>query len=168
MRAICFLIFLLVPLLLTAGCSDPGEDEFNKGIEAERIGNLDLAQQMFEEALKKDPSIAEAHIDLGLIHIKKEEFDLAWQETMIGLEMVKKTQSTIVMGGKWQDQASLAYNNLAKIIFNKALEAHKAGDLELRQQHREHAISLLEQAVELSPESELAIKNLAYIRQWPN
>ena len=72
------------------------------------------------------------------------------------------------MGGTWQEQASLAYNNLAKIVFDKAIEAYQAGDNETMKHHKDHALSLLQQAVELNPDSELATNSLAYIQRWPN
>jgi len=161
---------LLLPLLTITGCSttDPGEDEFNKGIEAERFDKLDLAQQLFEEALNKNPKLAEAHINLGLIFIKKKNPDRAWEETTTGLEMIKETKTTIVMGGTWQEQASLAYNNLAKIVFDKAIAAYQASDNETMQHHKDHALSLLQQAVELNPDSELAVNSLTYVQRWPN
>lgn len=170
MRTIIISLLLLVPLLAFTGCSttDPGENEFNKGIEAERFDKLDLAQQLFEEALQKNPKLAEAHINLGLIFIKKKSYDRAWEETTTGLEIIKETKTTIVMGGTWQEQASLAYNNLAKIVFDKAIAAFQDGDSENTQHHKDHAISLLQQAIELSPENELATQSLAYIQRWPN
>lgn len=170
MRTLFLSLLLILPLLFSTGCSttDPGENEFNKGIEAERFDKLDLAQQLFEEALKKNPKLAEAHINLGLIYIKKNNPDRAWEETTTGLEIIKETKTTIVMGGTWQEQASLAYNNLAKIVFDKAIEAYQAGDIEAMNQHKDHALSLLQQAVELSPDNELATDSLAYIQRWQN
>ncbi|MEA3465016.1 MAG: tetratricopeptide repeat protein [Thermodesulfobacteriota bacterium] len=169
MNTIKFCIIALTALLLTTGCTTaPGEQEFNKGIEAERADKLDLAQELFETALEKNPNIAEAHINLGLIFIKKKDYDRAWKETTIGLEMAKESKTTIVMGGSWQDQAALAYNNLAKIVFDRAIEAHYAGNLEKRQEYKNQTISLLEQAIELSPEHELATKSLDYVKRWPN
>ncbi len=72
------------------------------------------------------------------------------------------------MGGTWQEQASLAYNNLAKIVFDRALEAYQAGDSETMKQHKDHALSLLQQAVELNPDNELAASSLVYVQRWPN
>jgi len=170
MRTLFIGLLLLLPLLTITGCSstDPGENEFNKGIEAERFDKLDLAQQLFEKALKKNPKLAEAHINLGLIFIKKKNPDRAWQETTTGLEIIEQTKTTIVMGGTWQEQASLAYNNLAKIVFDRALEAYQAGDSETMKQHKDHALSLLQQAVELNPDNELAVSSLVYVQRWPN
>lgn len=170
MRTLFLSLLLILPLLFSTGCSttDPGENEFNKGIEAERFDKLDLAQQLFEEALQKNPTLAEAHINLGLIYIKKQNPERAWEETTTGLEIIQETKTTIVMGGTWQEQASLAYNNLAKIVFDRAIKASEAGDIEAMNQHKEQAISLLEQAVEISPENELATNSLAYIKNWQN
>lgn len=162
------IVLIAITTLSITGCNDPGEDEFNKGIEAERENNLVLAEEMFKVALKKDPTIAEAHINLGFIYMKNKEFDKAWEETTLGLDMVKRDKKTIVMGGTWQDQAALGYNNLSKIIFEKAVTARKNGDIEGQQSHKEHAVSLLKQALEMVPEHEMATKNLSYVERWPN
>lgn len=158
---------LLLPLTLTA-CSEPGEDEFNKGIEAERANNLTLAQHLYQSALTKDPTLAEAHINLGFVHLRNKQFDKAWQETTKGLELVQQTKRTIVTGKSWQDQAALAHNNLAKIEFEKALDALKAGQQEQMMHHKTQTLSLLRQALELVPEHEMALKNINYVERWPN
>lgn len=158
---------LLLTLTLTA-CSEPGEDDFNKGIEAERSNNFELAQHLYQSALEKDPTLAEAHINLGFVYLRNKQFDKAWQETTKGLELVQQTQKTIVIGKSWQDQAALAYNNLAKIEFEKALEAHKTGQQESMLHHKTQTLSLLRQALELVPEHEMALKNLNYVERWPN
>lgn len=162
-----YLLFVIITTLSLCGCANvPGEHEYNKGIEAERENKLDLAQQLFEEALKKNPSIAEAHINLGVVHLKKKNAELAWQETSLGLELIEKSKKTIVVGGLWQHQAALGYNNLAKIAFNRALEANKNSDSTGRQQHYDHALSLLKKALELDPENELVLRNLSYVEKW--
>ncbi|MCD6527553.1 MAG: tetratricopeptide repeat protein [Desulfuromonas sp.] len=166
-----FLLRLLTITLLTitlTGCNNPGEDEYNKGTDALRENNYEYAEKMFKAALEKDPSIVEAHISLGFVYLRTDKFDKAWDETSLGLEMVKRDKKSIVMGGTWQDQAVQAYNNLAKIVFEKAVNARRNGDMDALQRHKEHAISLFKQALELIPDHETTLKNLTYAERWPN
>ena len=137
-----FLLRLLTITLLTitlTGCNNPGEDEYNKGTDALRENNYEYAEKMFKAALEKDPSIVEAHISLGFVYLRT-----------------------------WQDQAVQAYNNLAKIVFEKAVNARRNGDMDALQRHKEHAISLFKQALELIPDHETTLKNLTYAERWPN
>ena len=164
------LAFTVILLGLTlgslSGCSRPGEAEFNKGIEAQRDNELELAKELFHTALSKDPSLAEAHINLGYVYLREKNYDKAWEETTVGLEKIKKSRKTIVMGQTWQEQAALAYNNLAKVVFEKAVQAQKAGLAKERKRHQEHTVSLLNQALELAPDLEMTQKNLAYVQRW--
>ncbi|WP_321531666.1 hypothetical protein [uncultured Desulfuromonas sp.] len=159
-------LFLVLTLALLSGCNRPGEAEFNKGIEAQRNNELELAKELFHTALNKDPSLAEAHINLGYVYLREKNYDKAWEETTVGLEKIKNSHKTIVMGQSWQDQAALAYNNLAKIVFEKAVQAQKAGLIQEQKRHQEHTVSLLNQALELVPDLEMTQKNLAYVQRW--
>ncbi|EAT15386.1 tetratricopeptide repeat protein [Desulfuromonas acetoxidans] len=159
-------LFLILVIAVLSGCTHPGEDEFNKGIEAQRNNELELAKELFQTALNKDASLAEAHINLGYVYLREKNYDKAWEETAVGLEKIKKSRETIVMGQSWQDQAALAYNNLAKIVFEKAVQAKKAGLTAEQKRHQEHTVSLLNQALELVPDLEMTQKNLAYVQRW--
>nr|WP_320050796.1 tetratricopeptide repeat protein [uncultured Desulfuromonas sp.] len=165
-RSYSVLFLLLIAITMLCGCSRPGENAFNKGIEAQRDNQLELAKKLFYDALKENPSLAEAHINLGYIYLREKNYDKAWEETTIGLEKIKKTRETIVMGESWEDQAALAYNNLAKVVFEKAILAQKAGLSEEQKRHQEHTLSLLNQALELAPDLEMSQKNLAYVQRW--
>ncbi|PLX95835.1 MAG: hypothetical protein C0620_03560 [Desulfuromonas sp.] len=164
-RLLSIVVLTLFCMVLTA-CSQPGEDEFNKGIEAQRQNDLAMAEKMFKNAIELNAGLAEAHINLGYIYLAQQKFDDAWEQTTIGLEKIKKVKKTIILGESWQDQAALAYNNLAKIVFEKALQAKKAGLIEEKKRHQEHTLSLLNQALELDPEREMTLKNLSYVQRW--
>jgi len=166
LRLILCITLLAFAVATLCGCSRPGEDEFNKGIEAQRDNQLELAKELFNTALSKDPALAEAHINLGYVYLREKNYDKAWEETTIGLEKIKKSHKTIVMGQTWQDQAALAYNNLAKIVFEKAVQARKAGLSKDQKRHQEHTVSLLNQALELVPDLEMTQKNLSYVQRW--
>ncbi len=166
MKTFCIILTLLMTILL-GGCTNPGEDEYNKGIEAQRANKIELAQNLFKQALTKDPTLAEAYINLGYIHIQKKQFDKAWRETETGLNILQKTKKTIVMGAEWQDQAAIAYNNLAKIAFNRALDARASGDKDKQQQYKQQTLDLLNKAAKLDPENDMVQSSLKYVQRWP-
>ncbi len=168
MKTIITIILLTITLFATGCSTRPGEDEFNKGIEAHRANNTELAQQMFEQSLQKNPLLAEAHINLGMVYIKINDPERAWNETMAGLDLINKTKKTIIIGGTWEEQAALANNNLAKIVFDKAIAARENNDLENMEKFKAEALRYLEKAAKLYDENELITKNIAYIKQWPN
>lgn len=168
-KSIIALCVLLLSLL-TASCGSniAGEAEYNKGIEAINADKFELAQQLFEKAAQKNPQLAEAHINLGLVYIKSRQFDKAWEETQKGLEALKTYKTTIVRGSSWQEQAALANNNLAKIVFDKAINARENGNLVASKSFQAQALTYLKVAIEMAPENELIQKNITYIERWPN
>lgn len=159
---------LLSILTVSCGSNTPGEAEYNKGIEAINADKIELAQQLFEQSAQKNPQLAEAHINLGLVYIKTRQFDKAWDETQKGLDVITVSKTTIVRGSTWQEQAALANNNLAKIIFDKAINARENSNLAASKLFQEEALTYLKLAIELAPENELIQKNITYIERWPN
>ncbi len=155
-------------LTVSCGSNIVGEAEYNKGIEAIKADKVELAQQLFEQSAQKNPQLAEAYINLGMVYIKTHELNKAWSATQKGLEIITATKKTIIRGGSWQDQAALANNNLAKIIFDKAISARENDDLSASKSLQEEALIYLRKAIELAPENELIQKNIAYIERWPN
>ncbi|OQY19916.1 MAG: hypothetical protein B6I36_02945 [Desulfobacteraceae bacterium 4572_35.1] len=162
------LILLLIFLTASCGTTKPGEDEYNKGIEANKEDKIELAQQLFKQAIEKNPKLAEAHINLGQTYIKLHDFEQGWAETLKGLELATTTKTTIIRGSTWQEQAALANNNLAKIVFDRAIKACSSGNLAEQQRYKDEALIYMQQAVELAPENETIEKNFKYIQQWPN
>lgn len=161
-------MFALVLSLLIVSCGSnvKGEAEYNKGIEAIKVDNLELAQQQFTQSIQKNPQLAEAHINLGLVYIKTHQPDKAWDETQKGLRIIAKTRTTIIKASSWHEQAALANNNLAKIIFDKALHAKQSGDLAASKDLQTEALTYLKKATEMAPDNELIQKNLSYIEHW--
>ncbi len=157
-------------ILLTAACGSTrvGENEYNKGIEAFKADKIELAQQLFEKSIQKNPKLAEAYINLGMVYIKQHKTEKAWQTTQTGLDVINQTRDTIIRGGSWQEQAALANNNLAKIVFDKAITAYNKKDISTSKKLQNEALSYLSKAIKLAPEDELIKKNITYIQQWPN
>ncbi len=86
LRLLTSIVLLTIAIGTLNGCTRPGEDEFNKGIEAQRDNQLEQAKKLFHTALSKDPSLAEAHINLGYVYLREKNYDKAWEETTVGLE----------------------------------------------------------------------------------
>ncbi|MDY0191374.1 MAG: hypothetical protein RBR22_11635 [Desulfuromonas sp.] len=166
MRTLCAITLSL--LIVSCGSNVTGEAEYNKGIEAINADKIELAQKLFIQATQINPQLAEAHINLGLVYIKTHQLDKAWDETQKGLNIINTSKSTIVRGSSWQEQAALANNNLAKIVFDKAIHARKSGDLIASESLQKEALTYLKTAIEMAPENELIQKNISYIERWPN
>ena len=76
-----FPLFLLIPILL--GCSNKeqqAQKHYKKGFEFHNQGSLDQAVEEYQRALKLDPSLTEAYINLGAIYVAKKDYDKAIQQ----------------------------------------------------------------------------------------
>jgi Flp pilus assembly protein TadD len=76
-----FLTFLLVSLSLS--CSNKEEQaqkHYKKGFEFHNEGALDKAAEEYQEAIKLNPSLMEARMNLGAIYVNKKEYDNAIQQ----------------------------------------------------------------------------------------
>jgi tetratricopeptide (TPR) repeat protein len=69
---------LLVAMLCSIGSeaqSSPFEKAFHDGAEAMRAGNLNAAADDFLQAVKLDPSFAEAYLNLGLVRVQQARYE---------------------------------------------------------------------------------------------
>lgn len=84
-------LLVLLMALLPAGCgrvpriivlSDPltAEEHLELGVAYERKGELDLAAREYERALRKDGALVQARINLGNVHVAKQEYREAMEE----------------------------------------------------------------------------------------
>ncbi|MBN2643879.1 MAG: tetratricopeptide repeat protein [Desulfuromonadaceae bacterium] len=153
--------------ILTA-CATPEEKEYNQGVDAEREGHYDKARSHYLNTLGINPSLAEAYLNLGALAIKDKDFSQAQEYTLKALELFKKNQTTIVSATVWQDQAALACNNMASIVFQRAKQAYETGQVDLQQKAHEEAKQWLDKAVEFDPDNELILNNQRFIQLWPN
>lgn len=144
---------LLIPLLTVAilsGCDEllgvKGMTQYNAGVEYLGSKNYSGAEQKFKLALKENPELAEAHLNLGLIYMETGWNEGAKQETEAALAIFERTNQTIVEGSTVEQSKAMAHNNLGAI-------ASRIGDLT-------EAKSQYEMAVQLDPTNAQAQANL--------
>ncbi|MFN2258037.1 MAG: tetratricopeptide repeat protein [Desulfuromonadaceae bacterium] len=169
MRTITLITILLGITILLAGCSDPGEEAYNQGVKSLNAGKPAEARDMFLRALDENPNIAEAYLNLGRIDIKQGTYAEARKNTRKALEILEKSEQTIVGGTTWQEQAALACNNMASIAFQQALgQDHKIEYSGSTESERlvDEAKTWLAKAAELDPENDTIKKNRVFIQKW--
>ena len=144
---------------------------FNEGVEAQRLGDLDLAEQKYREAAKLRPEMAAPHTALAAVAALRKDWatSAAEAEAAIALdpEDVRAMQIRFDAYRNLGDEAKAdeaaatlrKVGNLdaaAKRIFNEGVDAYTAGDVSTAQ-------SKFRQAIELSPELVAAYIALAQI-----
>jgi tetratricopeptide (TPR) repeat protein len=144
---------------------------FNEGVEAQRLGDLDLAAQKYRAAAEIDPDLAAAHTALSAVAILQEDYETAAAEAESALEidpsdtraMQLRFDAYRLAGNEAKaSEAARALrevgdlNQAAGRIFNEGVDAFQAEDLA-------GAASKFRQAVELDPEMVPAYVALAQI-----
>lgn len=164
-----FLMVIMGAIALWAtcmGCGEKGFSEYNKALEHQASGKLDLAEQEYKIALQKNPGLAEAHMNIGVIYVERGWLDGAEESTKKAIAIFEKTQTTWIKGSSWQQSLAIAYNNLGMVEINRAIQAEResmdAGEKERRRySHWKQAMSYFEKAVELDSSNSQAHANIA-------
>ncbi len=143
-----------------SGGGDPAIRTYNEGVEAQRLGDLDLAAERFEKAAKMNPKLAAAQTSLAAVKLQQKDFDAATAAAEAALtidpEDVRAMQIRFDAYRNLGDEAkaSEAAAELRKVgnieqaaarIFNEGVDAYQAGDIATAQ-------SKFQQVVELAPE----------------
>ncbi len=118
-------------------------DEGNKLIEA---GQYDEALKVFEEFLIKYPQIHQVHLNIGTCYLKKDDLDKAEAEFKLVLE------KTIEVYGDYKKDTAASLRAFAGL-----------GEIYLKRNDLETARKYFTQALEVSPEDEVAAYNVAEI-----
>lgn len=136
---------------------DPAISAFNEGVEAQTLGNLELAEQKYREALDKDDELAPAWAALSAVHLLQERFDEAASASERALELDPENFQALNvrfeayrrMGNEeMADQAFEALEaagdaaDVGKRIFNEGVEAYQAGNTELAKARFQEALDL--------------------------
>jgi len=111
-------------------------DEGNKLIEA---GQYDEALKIFEDFLAKYPQIHQVHLNIGTCYLKKDELDKAEAEFKLVLE------KTIEVYGDYKKDTAASLRACAGL-----------GEIYLKRNDLETARKYFTQALEISPEDEVA------------
>jgi tetratricopeptide (TPR) repeat protein len=160
----------------TSGGSPEGGDgggravrTFNEGVEAQRLGDLELAAEKYRAAAEIDPDLTAPHSALSAIAILQEDYETAAAEAEAALAIdpgdVRAMQlrfDAYRLGGDEAkaDEAAKALREIGDLgaaagrIFNEGVDAFNAGDTA-------GAISKFQQAVQLDPEMVTAYVALA-------
>ncbi len=76
-----FLFFLLIPMSLSCSNKEQqAQKHYKKGFEFHNQGALDQAAQEYQEAIKLNPNLSEAYMNLGAIYVNKKDYAKAIQQ----------------------------------------------------------------------------------------
>lgn len=76
-----FLFLLLISILLSCSNKEQqAQKHYKKGFEFHNQGALDQAAQEYQEAIKLNPNLSEAYMNLGAIYVAKKDYQEASQQ----------------------------------------------------------------------------------------
>lgn len=159
-RSVVILAFGFGIFTVLVGCNPQGLEDYNKGVYYQQAGQIDLAEQQFKIALQKNPELAEAHLNLGLIYLNRGWYDGAEISTKKAVKILERTQRTWVEGSTWQQTLSIAYNNLGAIEIGRGIEVESQFDFATARVRWGRAISFFRKAIELNQSNSLAQANI--------
>ncbi len=133
---------------------------FNEGAEAQKGGDLELAEKKFRQAAELEPTMAEPHIALAVVAHQKGDYAAAAAEADLALAINPSNEQALNlrydayrMLGDAEKTAAAAealrqsdsFSDAASRVFNEGLDAYRGGDTEA-------AAAKFRQAVEIDPE----------------
>jgi len=153
--SICILVILAI-----VGYREEGFYNYNEGVKFQQTGQIELAEQQFKLAIEKNPKLAEAHLNLGMIYIDRGWYEGAEKSTRQAISVFEQTKETFVEGATWKESLSIAYNNLGVIEIAKGINEESGLDYLKGKNHWEQAMSFFHKAVELDPSNSNAQGNI--------
>ena len=153
-----------LPLMAQTGSQQPArngsvEDLFRQGAAAMHSGRTAEAERSFREAVRLQPGMADAHLDLGLVLGREGKTEEAIAELRRALELNPKVQSGHMFLGIFLYQTGHADEAIRELEAEIALAPANAealtwmGIAELSSGHPEKATGPLDRAAELDPEN---------------
>jgi hypothetical protein len=134
--------------------------EYNKGLGYQETNQRTLAEQQYKLAIQKNPNLAEAYLNLGLIYLDDEWLEGAEEMTSKSILIFKNTNKTIVSGSNSKQSLSIAYNNLGAIEIGKALKYETTNDYLSAKNHWEIGMNYFNEAIILDPMNSKAQANI--------
>jgi len=133
---------------------------FNEGVEAQRMGDLDLAVAKYRQAAEMDPELAAPHTALAVVASIREDWETAAAEAEAAIALDPEGVHALLirfdayrnLGQETKaSEAAAALREVGDLdvaaarIFNEGVDAYKAGDVATAQ-------SKFQQVVQLAPE----------------
>jgi tetratricopeptide (TPR) repeat protein len=133
---------------------------YNEGVEAQRLGDSDLAAESYRKAAKLDPELAAAHTSLAAISLQREDYSTAAAEAETALAIdpgdvraMRIRFDAYRLAGETTkaDEAAKALRDIGDLgdaaarIFNEGVDAYNGGAVAAAQ-------SKFQQVVQLDPE----------------
>lgn len=134
---------------------------YNKGLTYEQEGRYDRAEKKFQQALRRNPVMAKAHLALGAVYLKTGRIEEA--ETSL-LKVIETLPRAKLWGATYNETLSMTYNNMGVVEEMRAVKAVYRLDLTAAETHRLESRSFYQSALEIDPYNYLAGNNL---RQLP-
>ena len=140
-----------------SGGGSPAVRAYNEGVEAQRLGNFDLAEESYRKAAKMNPKLAAARTSLAAVLLLTEDYATAAAEAEAALEIdpedVRAMQIRFDAYRNLGDEAkaSEAAATLRKVgdldaaaarLFNEGVDAYSAGDVAAAQSNFQQVIQL--------------------------
>lgn len=135
-----------IPFLPVAGLS-----EYNQGLHYQQTNQDELAEQQYKLAIQKNPDLAEAYLNIGVIYIERTWFDGGEQMTNKCIDILNRTRKTLIKGNTLNQTLSIGYNNLGVVAMGRALQAETKFNYVLARQYWKAGMSHFHKAVELDP-----------------
>jgi tetratricopeptide (TPR) repeat protein len=155
-------IFALIAIVLffCTACGSSWMDDYNKGVEYQQAGKIELSEQQFKIVIQKNPEAAEAYLNLGLIYGNRGWIDGGETNTQKAVEIFEKTHKTFIKGSTWEQAISLAYNNLGALEMQRALNAERESDKEKAKAKWESGMAYFQRAVTFDANNSMAQANI--------
>lgn len=154
---VCICIFVVLAIV---GYREEGLYNYNEGVKFQQTGQIELAEQQFKLALEKNPKLAEAHLNLGMIYIDRGWYEGGEKSTLQAIKIFEQTKETFIEGSTWKQPLSIAYNNLGVIEIARGINKESDFDYLKGKTYWEKAMSFFHKAVELDPSNSNAQGNI--------
>lgn len=155
------ILAIIAVILIIYGVSyEPGLREYDKGLKYQETNQLTLAEQQYKIAIQKNPDLAEAYLNLGVIYIENGWYNGAERMIKECITILQRKNKTIVEGYTLDQILSIAYNNLGTICMGRALQAEININISLARDQWKSGMEYYRKAIELDPMNSQAQANI--------
>jgi tetratricopeptide (TPR) repeat protein len=154
-------LLLAVVSSVLCACEPDEMDRYNKGVEFQKDGKLSDAEVEYKGALKINPNMAEAYLNLAGIYLGKDWYEGSIECSKKAIDIFERTKHTSIDGQlqSFPEVLSAAYNNLGAAQMG-LIEDLKEKSPELAFEKWKEIIDNLKKAIEIDPQNAEAQTNL--------